>query len=263
MRLCGHADWQAVKVVALAYPVRLLVVVLGHLCLYVAGTNIAWLLRIPRSGRLGQAVELARRWAGILPLGEILRLAYYLLVPYLILSRGWTSPLDLGLADLDWIGGVGVAVALGAGALLLLAWLWRRYARLVERPLPVSQAQWLGQPWGWVFLLREAVLLEVWWALCRSPMILLVGPYWGVYAGLAVTFAAALLNARVRYELRMPGYREGVILTGSVAVLTSTLYLFTHNLWLCMALHMVLRVAILGLVRKSGKGLAGGERPAA
>jgi hypothetical protein len=247
-------------VVALAYPVRLLLVVLGHLFLYVAGTNIAWLLRIPRSGRLGQVVELARRWDSRLSLGELLRLAYYLVVPYFILSWGWTSPLDLGLADLDWIGGIGVTVALGTGCLVLMAWLWWQYTRLTEEPLAVQQAQWLTQPWGWVFVVREAVLLEVWLALCRSPMLLLAGSYWGVYGGLVAVLAAALLNARVRYELRTPGYREGVILTGSLAMVTATLYVFTHNLWLCIALHIVLRVTILDLLRRSSQELVGDER---
>jgi hypothetical protein len=193
-------------------------------------------------------VDLVRRWDSRLSLGELLRLAYYLVVPYLILYWGWASPLDLGLADLDWIGGIGVTVALGVGSLLLLGWVWWQHTRLTEGPLALQQAQWLEQPWGWVFVLREAVFLEVWWALCRSPMLVLAGPYWGVYWGLAAVLAAGLLNARVGHELRTPGDREGIILTGSLATVTATQYLFVRNLWLCIALHIVLRVAILGLV---------------
>lgn len=237
------------KVVSLAYPIRLLVAVLAYLALYVASTNVAWVLRLPRPGRLGHVVDLAREWDGRLALGELLRLAYYLLIPYLLLLRGWTSPLDLGLADLDWIGGIGPTVAFGAVCLLLLAWVWWQYAKLAERALALQQASWLERPWGWVFVLREAVVLEVWWALCRSPMLVLAGPYWGVYWGLAAVLVAVLLNARFRHELRLPGSREGIILTGSVAMATATLYLFAHNLWLCIALHFVLRVAIVGLIR--------------
>ena len=236
--------------IALAYPMRLLVAVLGHLSLYVVGTNIAWLLRAPRPGRLGQAVGSAQRWARKLRLGELLRVAYYLVVPYFVLYRGWASPLDYGLADLDWIAGVGVTVALGGGALLVLVWLWWQHSRLAEGALLVPQAQWLGQPWGWVLVLCEVLFLEVWWALCRSPMLVLAGPYWGVYWGLVAVLAAALLNPRLWYELRTPGYREGVILTWMVAVVTTTLYVFTHNLWLCVALHSVLRLVILNLMRR-------------
>jgi len=39
-------------------------------------------------------------------------------------------------------------------------------------------------------------------------------------------------------------------LTASLAVLTASLYVFTHNLWLCIALHFGLRVVILQLVRR-------------
>jgi hypothetical protein len=196
---------------------------------------------------------LVRQWDNKLSLGELLRLAYYLLAPYLILYWGWTSPLDLGLADLDWIGGIGITAAFGVGCLIVLAWVWWQHTRLTEGPLTLQQAQWLEQPWGWVFVLREAVFLEVWWALCRSPMLVLAGPYWGVYWGLAAVFVAALLNARIWHELCTPGYREGVILTGMLAMVTATLYVFTHNLWLCIALHILLRVAILDLVRRKSR----------
>jgi hypothetical protein len=243
------------KVVSLAYPIRQLVAVLACLALYVAGNNVAWLLRVPRPGRLSQAVDLARHWDSKLPLGESLRLAYYLLPSYLVLYWGWASPLDLGLADLDWIGGIGSTVAIGVGCLLLLGWVWWQHTRFSEGSLALQQARWLEQPWGWAFVLREVIFLEVWWALCRSPMLVLAGPYWGVYWGLAAVLVAALLNARTRHELRMPGQREGVILTGSLAMATATLYIFTHNLWLCIALHFVLRLAVLDLVRVAPRQL--------
>ena len=238
------------KVLPLAYPVRLLAIVLGHLALYVAGSNVAWSLRTPRPGRLGRAIDGVRLWNTKLRLGELLRATYYLVVPYLVLYLGWASPLDFGLADLDWIGGIGTTAAFGGGCLLLLAWLWWQHSSHAAGPLRMPQAQWLAQPWGWVLVLCEVLFLEAWWALCRSPMLVLAGSYWGVYWGLAAVFAAALLNPRLWYELRTPGYREGVILTWMVAVVTTTLYVFTHNLWLCVALHSVLRLVILNLMRR-------------
>jgi hypothetical protein len=237
-------------VLSLTYPLRLLLAIVGYLILYVLGNNVAWALRTPRSGRFGDAVEFVRLWGRKLWLGDVLRLAYYLVAPYLVLYWGWASPLDLGLADLDWIRGLGLTLALGAGSSLLLVSLWWQHVRLVGDQPIAQQAVWLEQPWGWAFALREAILLESWWALARSPMLLMAGPYFGVYLGLMAVFATGLLNARTRYELGVPGLREDVVLTASLAVVTATLYVFIHNLWLCIALHFALRLIILQLARQ-------------
>nr|MBC7244398.1 hypothetical protein [Chloroflexota bacterium] len=235
--------------ISLTYPMRLLLAILGHLSLYIIGTNIAWALRKPKPGRFGQVIEFVRLWGRKLWLGEALRLAYYLIPPYLVLYYGWASPLDLGLADLDWIRGIGWSVALGSGSLLLLALLWWQYTRLIREQPRMQGIQWLTQPWGGAFVLREVILMESWWSLCRSPMLLLAGSYWGVYLGLAAVFVAAMLNAHMWYALSTPGLREEVVLTGSLAMVTATLYAFIHNLWLCIAVHFVLRMAILHLLR--------------
>jgi hypothetical protein len=172
------------------------------------------------------------------------------------LYYGWASPLDLGLANLDWIRGTGQALALVLGGLAVLALVWWQYVRQMRPQPAMPQEQWLGQPWGQAFILREAILLESGWALVRSPMLLLAGPYFGPYLALAIVYASALLNARTRHELATPGAREGVLLTGVIAMWTATLYVYVHNLWLCIAAHLVLRVCLLALVRR-GMGRAG------
>ena len=127
----------------------------------------------------------------------------------------------------------------------------------------MQQAAWVEQPWGWAFVLREAILLESWWALCRSPMLLLAGSYFGVYLGLAAVLIASLLNARTRHELGVPGLREEVVLTASLAIVTGTSYVFIQNLWLCIGLHFVLRIIILQMVhRPTVHEGVGDEQPA-
>jgi len=238
--------------VSLSYPTRLLCAVLAYLAAYVVVSNVAWVLRKPLSGRLGEVIEWARLWGRRLWLGDVARTAYYLLGPYWVLRQGWASPLDLGLADLDWIRGLGIAVALGLSSAALLWLLWRQYTRQIEERPPMPQALRAQPPWGSALALREAILLESGWALIRSPFLLLAGPYFGVYAALALVFLAGWLNARTRYELAEPGLREGIILTAQLAVMTATLYVFTHNLWLCIALHFALRLLVLRIV---GQGM--------
>ena len=244
-----------VNVVLLTYKTRLLLTIIGHLAIYALGTNIAWALSTPRPGRLGGAVEFVRLWASRLLLDDLLRLGYYLVVPYWVLWQGWVSPLDLGLANLDWIRDTGVASALGMGSLALLVLIWWHYARRnPDLPL-MRQAMWLEQPWGWAFVLRHALFLEFWWAICRSPMLLWAGSYYGVYLGLVVATGAALLNPYVRHGLAVPGLCEEIVLTASLAVVSATLYIFTHNLWLCITVHFLLRLTVLHLVRRAMKQL--------
>ena len=242
-----------VNVVLLTYKTRLLLIIIGHLAVYALGTNIAWALSTPRPGRFGRAVEFVRLWARRLLLDDLLRLAYYLVVPYWVLWQGWVSPLDLGLANLNWIRDTGVASALGVGSLALLVPIWWHYARRNSDLPRMWQAVWLEQPWGWAFVLRHALFLECWWAMCRSPLLLWAGSYYGVYLGLIVAAGAALLNPYVRHGLAVHGHYEEIVLTASLAVVSATLYVFTHNLLLCITVHSCLRLTVLHLVRRGMK----------
>ena len=235
--------------IRLTYATRLLLAIGSYLGLYVLAETMAWAWRDPRQGWSAAAIEWGRRWSRTLRLREILRLAYCLVIPYLVLIQGWVSPLDLGLADLDWIRGVGRAVSLAAGSLVLLAFTWWQYARLRGAQAAVPHGRWLAQPWGWAFAVREAIYLEASWALVRSPMLLLAGRYIGAYLGLLVVYLSGLLNVRIRHELGVSETREELVLTASLAVVTTTLYVYAHNLWLCITVHACLRLAVAQLVR--------------
>jgi hypothetical protein len=243
----------------MSYATRLFLAVVAYIGLYGAATSVDWVLRTPRPGRLWRAAELTRAWLDKLWLSDLLRCLFYLLGPYWILTSGWASPVDLGLADLSWPSGVGLTLAIGAGSLLLLGPMWWQCLRVTGSQAAFPQADWLGRAHGWAFVLQEAILLEVWWVTCRSPMLMFAGPYLGVYLGLALAFAAGLLNPSSRYELRTPGLRDEVALTSSLAVLSTTLYIFVHNLWLCIAMHFVLRTAMLWLVHKTRAAAISGE----
>ena len=234
-----------------AYSQQLLVAVLGLVGLQVLANAVDWVLRAPRPGRLVQLAEFSRSWLARLWLGDVVRVLFYLLSPYCVLTRGLASPLDFGLADLEWVSGLGLTLAIGAGSIVLLVAVWSQYVRRIGGLAVPWQTHRVAQRPGWPFALREALLLESWWALCRSPMLQLAGPYHGVYLGLVLALSAGLLNPRTRHQLRTPGFQEEVVLTASLAILTATLYVFVHNLWLCIALHFALRLTVLALLRHS------------
>jgi hypothetical protein len=238
-------------VIVPAYSQQLLAAVLGFVGLHVLVNTADWVLRAPRSGRLVRLAESSRAWIAGLWLGDVVRVFFYLLAPYFVLTRGLASPLDFGLADLEWLSGLGLTLAIGAGSCVLLLAVWSQYVRRMDASAVYWQTHRAVQRQGWPFALREALLLESWWALCRSPMLQLAGPYHGAYLGLVLALSAGLLNPHTRQQLRTPGFREEVVLTASLAILTATLYVFVHNLWLCIALHFALRLTVLALLRHS------------
>ncbi len=242
-----------------ALPAWLAVVL--HAVVYVTASNVSWLLRLPQPGRRGRWLERTRALGSRLHLGEALRLAFYLGVPYLLLVDGWLSPLDVGLADLDWISGVGWTAALaGASSALLLA-LWWPYRRL-QQTTGTPDAHRLAQPWGWAFVLRDVLYLEAWWAFWRTPFVWWLGAYRGVYVGMGAVLLALLLNRRAWRELGTPGLREQLALGLSMACLSTTVYVYTRNFWLCVSTHLVVRVLITRWANPVVEHFVEDERPA-
>jgi hypothetical protein len=245
-----------------ALPVWLALAV--HAALYVVGTNLAWRARLPRTGRWGEWQVRLTRWALRLRFGEIIRLIYYLAVPYALLLQGHLSPLDLGLANLDWITGLGWGAALAAGGLVLLLAVWRPFRRLPQRHR-TQDARWLAQSWGWSYILREGLYLEAWWALWRVPFVWWLGAYQGTYLGMAAVLAILLLNPRLWSELSEAGAREQLALGLSLAAVSATVYVYTRNWLLCVCTHLLLRATITrwshpGLERRVSSGPESGEQ---
>ena len=236
----------------LSYPLRLLILVLA----YVASRFVAnrLVLAFPCAGhdKVNSAVAWIRLWGRRLGLDELLRIAYYLLVPFVVLQLGWASPPDLGLANLDWVRGIGAAVALTVAALVPLLWIWRRYAGLVgESGKPLVVMEWT-EPWGWTRSLREAILLEASWALIRSAAVVSLGGHWGTWIGLGMILASVLLDPRMAQDLRVVGRREGPLLAASIALVTTTVFWGSRNLWLSCAAHVTLRSAVLSMMSRTG-----------
>ena len=166
----------------------------------------------------------------------VLFAGFWIGLPYLALIAGGVSPRLMGLLYVDWITslrlGVGLALALIAVAAV---------ARLSLRHTGASPSEagstgaprWVAplvivtlsgaEEFFWCFL-RGAVL-ELMLALQISVQLPL---YWSIW--IAAVFALPLSLA-----YRTGGYARLVIL--AVLVMTSILFFYTRNFWLCWAVH--------------------------
>ncbi len=183
------------------------------------------------------------------------RLAYSLGVPYLALLLGVADARRMGLVGLP--GGLHLLVGSGAGlaGVGLLAWSWGQvavvsYRRGSRRRLFAAEWQAFRTPWGWVSFLAEIVCLEMSWAFVRGAAIRLAGLYAGVFVGLAALAATWLLRPGRLEGLAGPEERADAFLTGGLALVTSLVFLYAENLWLCGLVHgLGLAAAILAAGR--------------
>jgi len=219
----------------------------GSLFLAVLWANLAWFFRRPRPGALGELVTRLIAWRFSPWLLQLLRLLYYVGVPYAALL--WSHDaiiedlLGLGAATwLEWARDVGWAITLGIGAFTLLASGWWAYRRALVAAGEGNTVAGANSS-GWV-LLREAAYHEVHWAFYRNAPIVVwknyTGDvYGGVWAGLMLVALEAVLNPAWRNKLTNPQKAPAQLMRGALAVVSSALFLLTGdgNLWLALALH--------------------------
>lgn len=237
----------------------------GSLLLAILCANLAWFFRQPRSGAVGEFTSHVVAWRFSPWLLQLLRLLYYVGVPFAALLWGhdavvgrllglqrfdWsTSGGDEAIAAnwLDWAYDVGWAAALGIGVWGLLALGWWAYRRAL---LTAGEGGVVAgaHASGWV-LLREAAHHEAHWAFYRNVPILAWGAYWGVWGGLALVALEAALNPAWRRALADPQRAPAQLLRGALAVVSSALFLLTQNLWLALVLHWGVSWGLAALVR--------------
>ncbi len=226
----------------------LLLWVLGSVLVYILGVNVLWLTRETR--RLPAGAGSALYQAG--------RFLYYLGVPYLVLGgwplephRGLLAPVTLGLAGLDatwtvsrWLeaAGTGVGVGLLALGFVALAWLnanrGQGAARLGFSAIP---------PWK---VLIDGLYLQVHWAFYRGALAMLFDDlYVGVFWGLVLVCVELLSSPFWRRCWRTRACAGDAWLLGVQALVSALLFLLTHNLWICLAVHWALSLTGWGLAR--------------
>ncbi len=163
--------------------------------------------------------------------------AYWVLTPYLALIAGGVSPRLMGLASINWAVSlrIGVGLALGLLAFALLAraastWTGASSEKRAARP---DLGQWLDS----LGLIGLCGAEEFFWSFLRGaldelfvtlPIALDAPGYWAVWL-------AALLAAPMAAFHQPTALHRLVKL--AILAMTSILFFYTHNFWLCWALH--------------------------
>ncbi len=170
---------------------------------------------------------------------------YWLLIPYLALLTGAVSPRLMGLYWFDWRA----TFQIGAGLLLVIG-LLALVVRLFAAPRAglgaatgsggswPQQLRWVllagAEEWFWCFL-RAAL----WEAALALPLNDLPPAYWSVW-GAGLLAMPLLLAAQPSGPLRL--------VKVAILLVTSVVFLYTRNFWLCWLLHAALGLLFLPTV---------------
>jgi hypothetical protein len=242
------------------YRLELVLWVLCSILVYGLSANLLHRLRRAPLSRLGRRVSTFERWPHSLWVSQALRFIYYLVIPYLALTRGVTNPVLMGMwapdwFQPDWYAELALGMGLGIGALLLLLWGWR-HAQLAAAATDVREATSLYEqqrkvfsaPWGWGLIVLDALYLEIHWAFYRGATVRVLGDYYGVFAGFLLVLAEWWLNPAVRKDTSVARRNGDAITTMAIAFGVSAIYCVTANLWLCLAVHLLMQFGLLSLL---------------
>jgi hypothetical protein len=221
-------------------PRYLLAIALGlSVIMYALGANLAHVKSPPRSQRLRRFLGWARTAWVARAAGEMGRWLYYLGLPYATLYLGINTVRALGVWNLDWMNPLLAMLVLAGGAIVILFWVWRPYAR-TEHPHAVDESRW-----SQARHVVELIYQQAHWALNRSGPILWVGDFYlGSFLGLVLTFIEAWSNPTVRASVHDTTRADAPLWTGSLAIVSTLVFIFTQNLWYCLAIHLLLDLGL-------------------
>jgi hypothetical protein len=229
-------------------PPPLLLWVLGSVLVWVLAGNALWLARDAR-------LLTSRFRPAILHAGRFL---YFLGVPYLVLG-GWPlppysgllAPANLGLVGLDaswtlsrWLEAAGTGVGVGLLALGFVALAWLN----ANRKGGATRLGFSATP-AWTVLV-DGLSLQVHWAFYRGALAVLFDDlYAGAFWGLALVCLEWLANPFWRRCWRRALCAGDTWLLAVQALVSALLFLLTHNLWVCLAVHWALSLTSWALAR--------------
>ncbi|MBI4787382.1 MAG: hypothetical protein HY782_10090 [Chloroflexi bacterium] len=225
-------------------PRQALAIAVGlSIVLYALAANLARLTAKPRAGRVGRFLA----WTGKswLPraAGEVGRWLYYLGLPYATLMLGYNTPRALGVWNLDWLDPLVYAILLALGAIVVFIWVWRPYAR-TEHPHAVDESRW-----NWARHIIELIYQQAHWAFYRSGPILWLGDfYWGSFLGLGLVLLESWSNPQARASIHDTTRADAPLWSGSLAVASTIIFIFTQNFWYALAIHFLLDLGLRSVI---------------
>ncbi len=222
--------------------------VLISMLLHIFGSNVAWHYRAVPSSPFVKAL----RQFALSPFSrafyEILRLLYYVVVPFTALLLGWLDIRAFGLGYVDWADGLRWTIVLALAAWSLLMFVWVPYLRATSH-LPV---RFKSETQSWSRRVVEVFYMQAHWAFYRAACILILSSffkdnpavYWGTCAGLGLILIEAWADPRVRRQIAQVGEGELALWSAGQAIVNTLGFAVTRNTWLLALLHLVLEFSV-------------------
>ena len=225
-------------------PRGALAAVIGaSIVLYALSANIAWAQRTPRGGRVGRFVAWWQtHWVGR-GISELARWVYYLALPWATLMLGYSTVRALGVWGMDWLAPALNFGLLAVGAAVVIVWVWQPYAR-AEHPHAIDESGW-----NWARHIIEILYQEAHWTFYRcGPILWLDNFYWGSFFGLMLALIESWSNPTVRANVRDVTRADSPLWSGSIAIISTIVFIFTQNAWYCLIVHLLLDQGLRGMI---------------
>ena len=225
-------------------PRGALAVVIGaSIVLYALSANIAWAQRTPRGGRVGRFVAWWQtHWVGR-GISELARWVYYLALPWATLMLGYSTVRALGVWGMDWLAPALNFGLLAIGAAVVIVWVWQPYAH-AEHPHAIDESGW-----NWARHIIEILYQEAHWTFYRcGPILWLDNFYWGSFFGLMLALIESWSNPTVRANVRDVTRADAPLWSGSIAIISTIVFIFTQNAWYCLIVHLLLDQGLRGMI---------------
>jgi hypothetical protein len=183
-------------------------------------------------------------------------LAYWLLLPYLALLSGGVSPRLMGLVYIDWALSLRIGMGLAFGLIVLT--LGMRAASSFPSLHTRRDASPDAPLHRWGAIVVVIILCgaeEFFWAFLRGASAellvnlqfsLTIPGYWAIWVAAALAAPVALINAPGAY---------GRLIKATILVLSSIVFFYTRNFWLCWLLHAAVWLIFLQPVRLADRSV--------